>query len=135
MEALVSNVNVWAVLVAAGCSFLLGGLWYSPTLFGSVWQQQAGDTRKSDEKHPAKVFGVSFAFALVAALAYAVLMPLPQSVAMASVQGLAVGAAIVAASFGINYQFANRSTVLWLIDGGYHTLQFGIYGLVLGLWR
>jgi len=44
-------------------------------------------------------------------------------------------AAIVAASFGINYQFANRRTVLWLIDGGYHSAQFTIYGLILGLWR
>ena len=24
---------------------------------------------------------------------------------------------------------------LWLIDGGYHTLQFTLYGLVLGLWH
>ena len=50
-------------------------------------------------------------------------------------QGLLVGAGFVAMSFGINYQFANRSTTLWLIDGGYHTVQFAIYGLILGLWR
>jgi len=31
--------------------------------------------------------------------------------------------------------FANRPTVLWLIDGGYHTVQFTIYGAILGLWR
>jgi hypothetical protein len=46
-----------------------------------------------------------------------------------------VVALIVAASFGINYQFANWRTVLWLIDGGYHSVQFTIYGLILGLWR
>ena len=45
------------------------------------------------------------------------------------------GAGLVAASFGINYQFANRKGVLWLIDGGYHTLQFAIYGVIIGLWR
>jgi hypothetical protein len=37
-----------------------------------------------------------------------------------------VGAGLVAASFGINYQFANRSGVLW---------QFGIYGVIRGVWR
>ena len=42
---------------------------------------------------------------------------------------------MVAASFGINYQFANRSLTLWLIDGGYHTVQFLLFGLVLGLWH
>ena len=27
--------------------------------------------------------------------------------------------AVVAASFGINYQFANRPSILWLVDDGY----------------
>jgi hypothetical protein len=78
---------------------------------------------------------LSFLFALAAALAYAWIVPQPSSATAALSQGLAVGAGLVAASFGINYQFANRSTVMWLIDGGYHTLQFAIYGLILGLWR
>jgi hypothetical protein len=37
--------------------------------------------------------------------------------------------------FGINYQFADRKPALWLIDGGYHTVQFVLFGLVLGLWH
>jgi len=31
--------NVWAVLAAAVSSFVLGGLWYSPALFGPAWQR------------------------------------------------------------------------------------------------
>jgi hypothetical protein len=129
------QINLLAVVVAVVAGFSMGGLWYSPALFGSVWQREAGDTRKPDERHPIQVFGLSLLFALVAALAYALLIPPAASVAMALAQGLAVGAAFVGASFGINYQFANRSTKLWLIDGGYHTVQFCIYGLVIGLWR
>jgi hypothetical protein len=49
--------------------------------------------------------------------------------------GLLAGAGFVATSFGINYQFANRSSLLWLIDGGYHTVQFVLFGLVLGLFH
>jgi hypothetical protein len=41
----------------------------------------------------------------------------------------------VATSFGVNYAFANRGIKLWRIDGGYHTVQFGLIGLVLGLWH
>jgi hypothetical protein len=81
------------------------------------------------------VFGLSFLFALVAAFAYAWLMPAAHGAAAALGQGLLVGAGIVAASFGINYQFAANSAKLWLIDGGYHTAQFALYGLILGLWR
>ncbi len=128
------QVNVIAVLVAALSSFLLGGLWYSKVLFGPTWQREAGDTRPG-KAHPARVFGLSFLFALVAALAYALLIPPAPDAGRALAQGLGVGAGVVAASFGINYQFANRSTVLWLIDGGYHSVQFALYGLILGLWR
>jgi Protein of unknown function (DUF1761) len=128
-----SNVNVLAVVVAALSSFGLGGLWYSTALFGAAWRRAAGGPEI--QGHPAKVFGLSFAFALVAAFAYALIMPLPSSALTAAAQGLLVGAGMVAASFGINYQFANRPTILWLIDGGYHSVQFTIYGLILGLWR
>lgn len=130
-----ANINILAVVVAALSSFLLGGLWYSPALFGPAWQRAAGDTRKAGEGHPARVFGLSFLFAIVAALAYALIVPAPPNAMQAIVQGIVIGAGVVAASFGINYQFANRSTAMWLIDGGYHTVQFALYGLILGLWR
>ena len=129
------HVNIYAVLAAAASSFLLGGLWYSPALFGEIWKREAADIRTKADRHPAKVFGFSFLFALIAALAYACLIPAATSPLNAASQGLAIGGGVVAASFGINYQFANRSAKLLLIDGGYHTLQFLIYGLILGLWR
>lgn len=129
------DVNVLAVVVAALSSFMLGGLWYSKALFENAWRREAGDVRPEKAAHPAKVFGLSFVFALIAAFAYAVLIPAPAGAAEALVQGLLVGAGMVAASFGINYQFAARSTTLWLIDGGYHTVQFALYGLIIGLWR
>src|SRR5690349_1931745 len=108
------HVNHLAIIVAALSSFALGGLWYSNVLFGTGWRRAAGGPEI--QGHPAKVFGLSFLFALIAAFAYAVLVPPPSSAMTAAGQGLLVGAAIVAASFGINYQFANRRAVLWLID-------------------
>ena len=44
---------------------------------------------------------------------------------------VAAGAGFVGASFGINYQFANRSFLMWAIDAGYHTAQFVLFALVL----
>src|SRR6185436_12940215 len=63
-------VNSWAVLLAAVSSFMLGGLWYSPALFGRIWNAENGGQKH--EGHPAKVFGISFVFSLVAAAAFAV---------------------------------------------------------------
>jgi CRISPR/Cas system-associated protein endoribonuclease Cas2 len=49
--------------------------------------------------------------------------------------GLMIGFFWVATSFAINYSFAQRSLKLWLIDAGYHLLQFALYGVILGLWH
>ena len=130
------TVNLTAVIVAAVSSFVLGGLWYSKALFGAMWSREAGDMRKAGEGgHRARVFGAAFVFALIAAFAYAIVVPVPNSPGQAAVLGLIVGAGIVATSFGINYQFGNRPFALWLIDAGYHTLQFALYGLIIGLWH
>ena len=51
-------MNLRAVLLAAVSSFLLGGLWYSPALFGRLWNAENGGPPQSG--HPAKVFGISF---------------------------------------------------------------------------
>jgi Protein of unknown function (DUF1761) len=80
------QINLLAVVVAAVSSFLLGGLWCSPAIFGSTWQREAGDARKPGERHPIKVFGLSFFFALAAALAYALLIPAATSAAVAAAQ-------------------------------------------------
>ena len=43
-------VNYLAVLVAAIVSMVIGGLWYSPLLFGNVWMKLSGITQKDVEK-------------------------------------------------------------------------------------
>ena len=44
-----------------------------------------------------------------------------------------VGIAWVGASFGISYLFERRSLAMGLINGGYHAVQFTLFGLILGL--
>ena len=130
------HVNLLAVIVATLSSFMLGGLWYSKLLFGPAWHRENGPPpADAGDQHPASVFGISFAFALIAALGYAVVFGAPASLAQAAERGFVVGFCVVGASFGINYQFASRSAVLWLIDAGYHALQFTLYGVILGTMR
>ena len=49
--------------------------------------------------------------------------------------GLCAGLCWVAASYGISYLFEMRPLALWLINGGYHTVQFTLIGLILGAWH
>ena len=128
------DVNILAVIVAAASSFLLGGLWYSPMLFLHPWNRGMGRTEE-DNGHPAKVFGLSFVFALVSAFVFATLLGPAPVLSEAVKAGAIVGVGFVGMSFGINYQFANRPIGTLLIDGGYHTAQFLLYGLILGAWH
>jgi len=127
------EMNYLAVLVAAVSSFMLGGLWYSPVLFGKMWNDENGGVKQAG--HPAKVFGIAFVFSLIAAVAFARWIGPGADLEYAIKHGIMAGFGIAATSFGINYQFANRSFKLWLIDGGYHTAQFVLFGLILGLWH
>lgn len=127
------DINILAAIVAAASSFLLGGIWYSRLLFEKAWVRENGAPEQSG--HPAKVFGLSFIFSLIAAVAFAVFLGPAPELGNAVMSGLLVGLCFVATSFGINYQFAQRSFVLLAIDGGYHIGQFVLFGVVLGLWH
>ena len=123
------------MLLATASAFVLGGIWYGP-LFKHAWCREAGiDPEAKPKNHPATVFGTAFAAALVAAAAFAIILRPDPPLFIALHAGFLTGLAYVAMSFGINYAFAGRSFRLWLIDGGYHTLQFTLYGVILGLWH
>ena len=122
-------MSIWLIIAAAVSAFVLGGLWYGP-LFQKAWCRENGMPEDFQAGHPAKVFGTSFVFAFLAAGAYLQLVGFSDDVLAETLKGAAVGAGIAATSFGINYQFAGRSFKLFLIDGGYHTIQFALYGAI-----
>ena len=130
-----TDINWFAAGAAALSAFVLGGLWYGP-LFKNAWCREAGmDPNAPPKGHPAKTFGVAIALALIAAIAFAAYLGPDPELVSAIRAGAIIGALYVATSFGINYAFAQRSLKLWAIDAGYHTLQFSLYGLILGLWH
>ena len=128
------EVNWLAVIIAALASFLLGGLWYSPVLFGKAWQRETGLTdERLKQGNMARIFGLSFVLALLAAWNFANFLGPRPSVVFGTAVGASAGLLWVAGSFGINYLFERKSLKLFLINGGYHTVQFAIIGLVLAL--
>ena len=130
------EVNYLAVIAAAVATFLLGGLWYSPALFGKAWQREAGVTEeRMKSANMTLIFGLTFVLSLIAAWVFALFLGPRPPLALGLGAGFSAGLCWVAASFGINYQFERKSLKLWLINGGYHTLQFTIVGLILALWH
>ena len=128
------QVNFLAVLLCGVSSLVLGGIWYSPALFARPWQSAAG---LSDEQaasgNMAVIYGGAFLLSLVAAFVFAMFLGHSLPLAGAVGAGFSAGLCWVAAAFAINYLFERRPLKLWLINGGYHTLQFTLFGLILGL--
>jgi hypothetical protein len=132
-----SNVNYFAVLAAALSTFILGGLWYSPLLFGKAWMR-ANNFTDSDVQtfSKARMFGWSIVFSLVMALNLAMFLAAPDTNASwGATAGALAGLGWVAMSVAIIGLFENRSWSYIGINGGYVTIAFTIMGLIIGAWR
>ncbi|MEO7655232.1 MAG: DUF1761 domain-containing protein [Sphingomicrobium sp.] len=129
------DVNLWAVLACGVGSLVLGGLWYSPLLFGNRWQKLAGLNDEQMAGGNAKIFGLTVVLSMVAAYVFAVFLGPDMGLGPSIAAGASAGLCWVAAALGINYLFERKPLNLWLINGGYHTLQFTMFGLILGLLR
>lgn len=132
------EINILAVLTAALVAFMIGGFWYSSKIFGKLWARYAMPPAVQGAmktQHKPMVFIVSFIFYLISAWAFAILIGPDASLLLGVYAGAAIGVLFVATCFGINYLFSGRSVILLLIDGGYHIVQFIIYGIVLGIWH
>ena len=129
------DVNLWAVLACGVTSLVLGALWYSPVLFGNRWQRLAGVSDDQLARGHAKIFGLAFVLSLIAAFVFAIFIGPDMGLGPSIGAGASAGLCWVTAALGINYLFERKSLGLWLINGGYHTLQFTMFGLVIGLLR
>lgn len=129
------EINWLAVIAAAASSFVLGGVWYG-ALFGDAWLKAAGLTKEQAmASNKALIFGGSFVLSLIASATFAMFLGPNVDAMSGALYGLCAGLCWVAASYGISYLFEMRPLSLWLINGGYHTLQFTLIGAILGAWH
>ncbi len=133
-------INVWAVLAGTLALWMLGALWYSPVLFGKIWQKEVGFKEEAVTKaNLVLVFGLSFLAMLfmVWALNFVINAHKPEHVSLKSglYYGAFIGFFFSMMTMGVNYLYQRRSMTLWLIDGSYMVLGLGIAGMILGAWR
>ena len=127
------DINLLAVITASIGAFLLGGLWYSPLLFEKQWRIALG---VGDEMNNSSAITYITAFVLtfLSALVFHLFIGSKPSLLFALGAGLSAGVFWVSGSLWLSYVFEKRPAALYWINGGYHILQFTLYGLVFGLF-
>ncbi|HIH25913.1 DUF1761 domain-containing protein [Candidatus Woesearchaeota archaeon] len=139
------EINYLAVLVAAIASMIIGGLWYSPVLFGNVWMKLSGITQKDVEKAKKqgmmKSMGRSYFFMFVMCLltAYilAVLLNLVQAVNVKTGihLGLLIWLGFIATVTSSSVIWEKKPFKLYIIGNGYNVVNLVVMSIILTLWH
>lgn len=132
-----NEINWLAVVAAALSTFILGGLWYSPILFGGVWLRANGFTDVQVKNfNRARAFGSAFFLALVMSANLAMFLADSKTTLLwGMTAGALAGIGWVAAGFAVVALFENRSWPYILVNGGYQIGAFVLMGAILGVWR
>ncbi len=126
------QINYFGAVLAALSTFMLGAAWYSPALFGKKWMRYSGlNEHAIATANKLKIIAISAVWSILSAFAFAAFLG-EAELLPALAAGLTAGFFWVAGSFAINYAFEQKPVGLWLINGGYHTVQFGLFGAIIG---
>ena len=130
------EVNWLAVIVAALSTFLIGGLWYSPAVFGKAWMKENGFTEENMKGgNLVKIFGLSFVLGLIASINLAMFLGPESDPAMGAFWGFLAGFGWVATFVGTHYLFERKSFKLFLINAGYSIVALTVMGVILAAWK
>lgn len=129
-------VNWLAVIVAALSTFLIGGLWYSPAVFGKAWMKENGFTEESMKGgNLVKIFGLAFVLGLIASINLAMFLGPETDPVMGAFWGFLAGFGWVATFVGTHYLFERKSFKLFLINAGYSVVALTVMGVILAAWK
>jgi hypothetical protein len=139
----IMGVNLWAVLVAAVATMVVGFVWYSPILFANPWMKLMGldpnDKAKIAEMQ--KAAAPSYALSFVASILSAAV--LGKIIAIASVHsvlygmkfGMAIWLGFVTTVQLTNSLFSRQPARLYAINTGYQLVCYLAMGAIMGAWR
>ncbi len=131
------EVNIVAALVATVVAFVVGGLWYSPLLFGKMWMKEMkatdADIKKAKEKGMAKEYALQFVGTFLTAYVFAHVLAYAEAV---HVNEALQGAFWMWLGFIVPLQIAaiawtKKSWTWFAIDGGHYLVSLLAMAVVL----
>lgn len=137
------TINWVAVLVAGISAFVIGGVWYSPGLFGRAWMKDNNLAEEAIKKsNKGKIFGFTLIFSLLMAVNLAMFLQDPKSpdcgpktdITWGMTAGFLAGIWTFCA-IAIHSLFELKSWRLIFINGGYTIVALVLMGAIIGAWR
>jgi Protein of unknown function (DUF1761) len=132
-----SNVNEIAILVSALLALAVGSIWYSPLVFGKLWQKAAGLTDADLELSQSaflRSLSVAFISNIVVLSVIAHLIRFADTYAISGMR-LMIGAIILlGASVASMVVWEKRSLMYFIIHVGYAALVVILGFVVLTYW-
>ena len=131
-----NTINWLAILVAGISAFVLGGVWYSPALFGNAWMKENRLTLEDVKKgNKGKIFGWSFILSLIMAANLGMYLNAPGiNLSQGILYGFLTGIWIFC-GIAIVGLFEHKSARYIFINGGYMLLGLTLMGAIIGVWR
>jgi len=134
-----NGINWWAVLVAGISAFVVGGVWYSPGLFGRAWMKDNNFTEEQIKKggNKGKIFGFTLIFSLLMSVNLAMFLSTPAAkadIAWGATAGFLAGIWTFCA-IAIHSLFELKPWRLIFINGFYSVVALILMGAIIGAWR
>lgn len=136
-----ANVNLWAVLVAAIASMLIGMVWYSKFGFGKIWMALAKKSGKEIREMKkgggaSKAYVFSFIGSLVTAFILKYFVDAGGSLTLweGAFTGFLAWLGFAATTAISNVLFEGKPFKLYLINSGYTLASFMAMGAILATW-
>lgn len=130
---MLQSVNYLAVLVATLSAFVIGGIWYSPAVFGKQWMKEVGVKESDAKKKAGQAMAKSFLITFIMATTLALFTP--AGVQEGFMTGALLGFGIAAMNSVNNMVYELKSSQLMLINAGFAVVMYLIMGVIIGAWQ
>ena len=130
---MIGGLNILSIILAALAAMIIGGLWYSPKLFGTAWLKELGKTSPEQLGNPKKAMINAIIMNLVSAFALALVFKWQgaETSTDALMTSLVVAVGLVLSNQLMRDRFHGASSHLSLINGANTVAVYLAMGVVL----